>query len=330
VPNESKEAAKSERKGFFMSRLINLRIAKLGLFGLLCLTACKQAGYQVLRPGTQTPQDFDGSSTIPPTARLEVIDQGVSVTWTYVGKQVEVKPSADTVDPDYLGKSNCENQGIIEATYDLANGSKPVVARTDCAKLSTAVTYDQPGDYLITMQVKSQDQEIAWASMTLKVVAKGTARDQIQGGFTIHAKPILTNVGTVVTFNAVCELEGQQTVQWDFADGGKAEGVVTTHTYANPGQYRISAVCKNEQGISMQASLTIVIMREGAPQIGDTSGPNPGSNPNIPSTPCTPTKGPCQSQNKSQTGSTSGKTVWYYYPSCYCYYQNYRYYYYYR
>lgn len=305
---------------------------KVVVMTALAFTACKQAGYQVLRPGTVTPQTFDGNKTIPPTARVEVIDQGVSVTWTYVGNKVDIRPTLDTLDPDYLGKSNCENPGIIQAAFDSGNGKKPVIDRLDCASLTVKEeTYSQPGDYLIQMQVKSQDNEIAWASMTLRVVAKGTTREDIEGGFTIHAKPLLAGINQPIAFTGICELKGVLTISWDFADGSKADGAALQHPYAKAGQYRVTALCRNDAGRSLQASLTVVVIDGTPPTLPDVPVPVPGSNPNLPpptTTPCDPTQGPCQNgsqvpQGGSQVPDNSGQT-WSYESNCRCYYRYYR------
>lgn len=289
---------------------------KVAVLLSLALISCKQAGYQVLKPGSQSPENFaNPSTTIPPTARVEAMDQGVAVTWTYVGNTLEVKPTLDTLDADYLGKSTCENPGIIEATYDLGNGSKPVVSRTDCASLATkTVTYAQPGDYVITMQVKSQDNELAWASMTLRVVAKGTSRDEIEGGFNVYAKPMIANINSPITFTGICELKGKLTISWNFADGTSGDGLVVTHNYTKPGQYRVNAVCKNEAGRSVDASLTVVVMTSGTPKLPDVAVMDQTKNPNIPATTCTKTPSPCVPPPTNNC------------LKCYCYCGNYYYY----
>lgn len=319
-----------------MLKLVRHPFSKGAILAALSLVACKQAGYQVLRPATpQTPETFKGpdTSSTPPTATVEVLDKGVPVTWTYVGSKVEIRPGVDTFDLDYLEKSKCVNQGIIQATYDLGNGSKPVVDRNECDSLATKdAVYTTPGDYLIQMQVKSLDSEVAWASMTLRIVDKNTPRDQIEGGFTLSAKPILTNVGEAINFTGICELKGRLTVSWDFADTAKGDGAVVAHTYQTPGQYRVTALCSNDSGRSLQASLTVVIVKEKAPKVPEGVIAVPGQNPNIP-TPavkCDPTQGPCQNTTQMPQGSTTVPTastpvptpkpvVWYYDPYCACY-----------
>jgi hypothetical protein len=307
-----------------------MHLIKTVVASMLVFIACKQAGYQVLKPATEPVQaePFTSPATMSPTARVEVIDQGVSVTWTYVGNKIQVRPSADTLDPDHIAKSTCENPGIVSASYDLGDGSKPLMERTDCSSLAVAEkTFAKAGTYFIQMQVKSADNELAWASMTLQVVAKGTARDQIEGGFTIHAKPLLANVGDNIQFTGVCELKGKINVSWDFVDSTKGDGLVVQHAYAKEGQYRVTAVCSSDAGKSIQASVTVVVIKSGAPKLPDVEVPVPSKNPNIPAPTkpnCNPTQGPCQDTTQAPTQSsklpTQKKTIWYYDPYCGCYY----------
>lgn len=290
---------------------------------LLSAAACKQAGYQVLKPGLENPNSFDGFKTVPPTARVEVIDRGVSVTWIYAGSRVDIRPSADTLDADYVGKSTCDNPGIVMASYDLGNGAKPSVKRDNCDTLATVgQTFTTPGDYVIKLQVTSQDNETANASMTLRVVDKSVPASQVEGGFTIHAKPLLANINAPVTFTGICELKGKLTINWDYGDQAAGAGAVTQHSYTKAGQYFVQATCSSDSGKKMTAALTVVVMNN-PPAVPDVPVPVPGNNPNLPKNPgCDPTQGPCQNAGQVPNGQQlPDKTgpVWYYDPFCRCY-----------
>jgi PKD repeat protein len=291
----------------------------------LILTACKQAGYEVLKPRNQSPNSFDSSKTLAPTARLEVLDRGTSVTWTYVGNRIEVKPTADTLDPDYVGKESCQNPGLISADYDLGNGTKPSVQRTECSSLASAGhVFTKSGTYLVKMTVKSKDNEIATASMTLRVIDRNVAASMAEGGFTIHAKPILAEINQPVVFSGICELKGKLSIGWNYGDSATGAGAVTQHTYGQAGQYLVTATCANDTGKKYDASLTVVIMGATAPSIPAVAVPIPGQNPNLPRTNgCDPSQGPCQNAGQIPNGATtvpsSSGTVWYYDPFCRCY-----------
>ena len=64
--------------------------------------------------------------------------------------------------------------------------------------------------------------------------------------------------------------------------GAKGDGAVVAHTYQTPGQYRVTALCSNDSGRSLQASLTVVIVKEKAPKVPEGVIAVPGQNPNIP------------------------------------------------
>jgi hypothetical protein len=313
------------RKKFMKSYIKNSSTWKLAILAVLAVTACKQARYEVLKPGSLKPNNFTGTASSAPTARVEVIDRGVSVTWIYAGGRVDIRPSVDSLDPDYIDKDKCENPGLIGTDYDLGNNTKPTVTRdSNCSSLGTiGQVFNTPGEYLISMTVKSKDNEQATASMTLRVVEKSIPSDQVEGGFTIHAKPILVALNQPVTFTGICELKGRLTLNWDYAEAGTGAGVVTQHTYTKPGQYLVNATCESDAGKKLRSSLTVVVMTN-PPTSPNTSPLVPGNNPNLPLSPiCDPTQGPCQSTGQIPDGSqkipTNNGTTWFYDPKCHCY-----------
>jgi hypothetical protein len=298
---------------------------KLIILAALSVTACKQAGYEVLKPGLLNGNDFGDPKTMAPTARVEVIDRGVSVTWVYAGTHVDIRPSADTLDGDYIGKETFENPGIIAADYDLGNKTTPTVTRVNGSTLAALnQVYTTPGDYLVKMTVKSKDNEQAIATMTLRVVDKSVPASQIEGGFTIHAKPILVELNKPVTLTGICELKGRLTISWNYADSATGAGAVTQHSYSKIGSYLVNATCASDSSKKMTASLTVVVVAKAPPSIPEVAVPVPSNNPNLPKTPsCDPTQGPCQNAgqipNGSQTVPNSSAPVWYYDPYCACY-----------
>lgn len=298
---------------------------KILLAIVLSISTCKQAGYQVLKPGLGNNKSFDASNAMAPSARVEVIDRGVSVTWVYVGTRVDVRPSADTLDPNYIGKSNCENPGIVAADYDLGASRKPSVKRTSCSTLSTTGhVFNTAGDYLIKMTVKSEDNEIATSTMTLRVVDKSVIPSQVEGGFTIHAKPLVVGVKQPVTFTGICELNGKLTISWTYDDTASGVGAVTQHSYNAPGQYVVAATCSSDTGRTLSASIALVVTESVAPIIPQVAIPIPGGNPNLPrGQNCDPSQGPCQNASQKPAGGQSlpdkSGPAWYYNPFCRCY-----------
>ena len=217
----------------------------------------------------QDPKNDDGTSpqnpgtdgqNLPPTARVEVILNTKAVTKVKVGVPVRIQPSFDTVDPDDIGKSVCRNPGIVSADYDLdRDAGKTAERNSGCESLHIGHTFANAGEYLITMTVKSNEDETAIASMTLTVLP-ASADDFDLGGFTIAADPMIAKPNQTINFTAHCETETENVITWNFGDEAIAEGRITTHTYAKTGQYEIDAVCVDDLGNERDAQITIVVI----------------------------------------------------------------------
>ena len=276
----------------------------------LAIAGCRPAQYEIIRkrsgnndnkpvkpfadpeqnptnPETPTP-----APNSPPTARVEVIWNNESVARVRVNQPVEIRPSADTVDPDDIGTSECANPGIVKAEYEIgAGGDKRLAERPQgCESLGVPYTFTSPGNYQISMIVTSNEEEPAWASITL-LVYDGPTPPPSDGDFTIRAHPMLAGVGQVVSFWGTCTLGRTQIITWQFGDGGSATGRVVTHAYQAPGQYQVDATCTDESGRSQSAKLTIVVVTEPLkiPGVPEPIIPNP--NAPVPGTPIGPGDG---------------------------------------
>jgi hypothetical protein len=207
------------------------------------------------------------------------------VTRVKVNEPVDIRPSLDTVDPDDIGVSNCVNPGIVKAEYEIgAGGEKRIAERSQgCEPLSVPYVFTATGDYLVSMLVTSNENEPAWATMTLRVFEGDTPPPE-DGGFTIRAHPMLTGIGQVVTFWGTCTLGKVQVITWQFGDGGNATGRVVTHAYQSTGQYQVDATCTDEAGRTETAKLTIVVIDKPGvtipgvpdPVVPEANQPDPG------------------------------------------------------
>ncbi|MGE0545309.1 MAG: PKD domain-containing protein [Dehalococcoidia bacterium] len=103
-------------------------------------------------------------------------------------------------------------------------------------------TYSSPGTYTVELAVTLQNGEVRTASTTAQV-APGTT---MPGQLTVQADgPYNGRVGVPVSFNAEVGLGGRPPgtvveVTWSFGDGSTGSGRNTTHTYSNPGTYRVT------------------------------------------------------------------------------------------
>lgn len=259
--------------------------------------SCRPAAYEVIRqkknkkgneqggpqaiapdqndPNESAPPPIDGN--VPPTAGLEVILNGQPVTIVRVNSSVTVKPTWDTLDPDDIGRSQCTNPGIVRAAYSLDNNAAPVAERVNgCEALSVPHVFTRTGEFELTMIVTSNENETAYASMTIVVVDE-TEPLTGDGGLKITADPMLPSTGQIVTFTAVCDLKKTHSVTWTFGDGTTAQGKVVNHAYNREGQFRVDATCTDIDGKTIKAGLTLVVIGKQVTVPG-----KPPLNPNVP------------------------------------------------
>lgn len=257
--------------------------------------SCRPASYEIIKPKKGKSGDKAGNPTnvvpddgnpspgtpaidsAPPTARIEVIWQDQSVTKVRVNRPVEIRPTVDTVDPDDIGVSSCANPGIVKAEYDVGGLAKPTATRKlGCETLGVPYTFTTPGDYKIDMIVTSNENETAFASMTLRVVDE-TAPLTEDGGFTIQAVPLLVKVGQEVDFSGFCRTKQAHAIDWAYGDSAEGLGAATRHAYAVEGQYRVDATCTESiaNGRSWDASLTVVVIDRVIVIPGQPTGPLP-------------------------------------------------------
>jgi hypothetical protein len=302
----------------------------LTLFALLAAVdmSCRPASYEILKPSHHTnhpngnPQQVNppGSSAdapsgpgrpggkdgeLPPdnaapTARIEVIWKNESVIKVRVNEPTSIRPTADTVDPDDVGKSACANPGIVKAAFDVAHEAAPVVERTGCEPLSTPYTFTHTGEYLITMVVTSNEGETATAQMTLTVVAADAPLDAGDGGFTIVGNPAIGGKDQVFTFVGYCALVKAHTISWDFGDAKDAQGDTVTHVYEQLGAHAVKAACTDITGKSIQAQIVVVTMEN--PVVPPVVPTIPVLPPTVVAPPVTPQPVPGTQPDQGQPG----------------------------
>ncbi len=290
--------------------------------------SCRPASYELIKPkkkhntsekgdpnsvtppegetkGPDAPPPIEGN--VPPTARVEVILNNKSVTKVKVGQPVSIRPSYDTLDPDDIGKSDCANPGIVRADYGIEEGGSPNADRGDtCGTLAVPYTFDQVGEFEVSMTVTSNENEKAVASMILTVV-DANAPESDDGGFTITADPMLAGIGQLVTFIGDCKTTKAFVITWDFGDGATGSGITVTHGYAEVGQKRVEATCTEEGGKARKAVVTIVVIDKPVTIPGRPTTPSNPTDPTDPGTP--PPTDPTDPGNPGQNpGQKPGQT----------------------
>ena len=224
--------------------------------------SCGPAGYEILRPGkggekagNPNPIGQDSGEgpknpipgNLPPSAGIEVIYAGKSVTRIKVGTPVAVRPTVGTMDADDFGRSSCSNPGIVQADYDLGNDAKPSAKRSQgCEDLGVPHTFTKVGTFRLDLIVLSNENEQATAAMTLIVYEGAEPED---GGFRINAYPMIGTTTDDITFDGICDTtKGVKRITWNFGDAKTGEGARTLHRFETEGQFKVNARCETNDG----------------------------------------------------------------------------------
>ncbi len=264
-------------------------------------------------PGTPTSTPTTSGDNAAPTARVEVIWKNESVVKVRVNEPTIIRPTADTVDPDDVGKSPCANPGIVKAAYDVGHEAAPSAERASgCEPLSVPYTFTKTGDYEITMVVTSNENETATAKMTVTVIAADAPLYDGDGGFTITADPMIGGKDQVFTFTGYCALKKEHVITWEFGDGKGGEGVVVTHAYAELGPHDVKGHCTDLSRKTIDAQIVVVTWDHPVtPPVNPTKPVLPPAPPVVtplPTNPTIPTTPPNQGQpGQKPNQGTDGK-----------------------
>lgn len=230
-----------------------------------------------------------------PTAAVEVILDGKRVVETLIGARVELRPSADTLDYDFVDLSSCRNPGIKAVQYYL-NGSKIAeVSRNRCDSLSAYHSFPAAGKFEVKMVVTSIDNEIAESMMTMNV--KSSASQLANLGFVIEATPLIQVVNKSVEFRSYCYDTQRYQIDWNLGDNTTKAGLNVDHSYDASASYSVQSECKSSVN-TQKAAISILIIES-----KDLSTKNFPARPSL-QLPANTKYGPNQS---SSTGSHQNK-----------------------
>lgn len=282
---------------------------------MFSITSCKTARYEFVgtkdkssaggdnsgaedglnpKPGSgdsvaQLPPDAPGDDgngvplELPPTARVEVREDGKLVTTTQVNRKVIVMPSQDTMDGDNVSDpGNCPNPGIIEARYDFGNGETKTVKREphDCKSLGVEFQWKREGLYEIRLVVVSDEKEEAQSTVSFSVVATPTGPSTPASSFKISVTPAMTSPGIPVTATGICSTPTANRITWDFGDSESASGAEVQHAYKTSGSYIVTGLCTDQSGLTLESSVTILVAKKIPPSTpGQKPGQSPGQTP---------------------------------------------------
>lgn len=157
--------------------------------------------------------------------------------------------------------SNTNGAAISGFTWTFGDGN-------GSSQSAPSHTYSVPGSYNVTL--------ITTTNQGCKDTSIHTAL--------VHPNPVLGNLNIPTVCDgapsplsvnaALANINGAQisSTVWNTGDGGSANGLQTTHSYANPGSYTVTVVVVSNHGCSDTATGTALLNPE--PQISSTSFPD--------------------------------------------------------
>lgn len=250
---------------------------------LLALAGCRAAGYEIIDPdkpverpaGPALPQ----TTSFPPSARLEIVQAGKMIGVTRTGTGLTFRPSVDTVDPDYMGKSPCANPGINSAEYQISIDGRVVSSQRDsgCEPLEVSYSFANIGAQTVTLKVVSADGETASSSQVVRVVNTDPCCSVPEPAIIVTAAPIVAYPDEAISTQARCLNPEPGTIRWDFGNSKTATGSTSTTSFAKTGQYVIAATCTLANGKSAKGTVTVTVIPAGKPRPSGGTPTLPGA-----------------------------------------------------
>ena len=195
--------------------------------------------------GTQIP-DIDYSNIVPPSLVLNPIEAKIStnITSTKTGKEIEFDASESY---SLLGS-------IDDYSWDFGDGK---TTRGE----QVSHKFGSSGKYKVRLTIIDKNGKSASAHIDVNIKnRKPNAR--------FVASDYQTMTGEDITFdaNASSDFEGKiKNYKWKFGNGKDSTASKVNHSYAKPGDYKVSLQVKDNEGSSDKLSRTISVQNKNKP-----------------------------------------------------------------
>jgi PKD repeat protein len=205
---------------------------------------------------TPTESDFGNASARSSTLRLVAIGIVLPKDPDKVVATFTFSPNGPTAEQtiffDASGSSLGSNNPITTYSWDFGDGERG-------SGRTTTHSYDEPGDYLVTLTISDA---IGRSAVSLPVTVKVVAGDPAHPTFTFS--PIAPAPRTQVNFNASESTPGANrrivSYSWDFGDGTPAQsGIQTAHTFVSAGTYTVTLTVTDDLGRPFSTSTTVPV-----------------------------------------------------------------------
>ncbi len=185
----------------------------------------------------------------PPTAVIDVPNQTIMV-----GGPVQFSGQRSSAAP---GRS------IVNYQWDFGNG-------LGSNNVNPVVTYNAPGQYVVTLQVFDDLGQMGQSSVNITVEAPA-----VQPPVAIIAGPTSGQVGDLLTFSGSDSQGDIVRYFWNFGDGNTAEGVQVSYVYQQPGVYPVTLTVTDRNGLQSNTTLNVTISGAPTPVSTPTQPPAP-------------------------------------------------------
>jgi PKD repeat protein len=144
----------------------------------------------------------------------------------------------------FSGSDSNDGDGHI-ASYDWDFGDGTIASGVKATH-----AYSEAGSYQVILTVTDDGGLIDKATHAVQIEPPVPANLPPEAVITA---PETAQVGQAVTFDASGSSDSDGHIvsyAWDFGDGAVADGVVVTHTYNEPGQYKIKLIVTDDGGLT--------------------------------------------------------------------------------
>lgn len=211
------------------------------------------SGSELLVTIAATPIGTDNNNTVPRTATVRLVPQGVVHPPSGLTPAFTISPATPTEDSQVLvdASTSRANGAITSYTWDFGNG------RTGSGVRATT-TYDDPGSFFITLTITDELSRAASTTQTV-TVNPGTAPT---AAFTFS--PSDPRTGQQVVFDAALSTvpSGRRIVayNWNFGDGSFGTGPAPAHVYTLPRTYVVVLTVTDDTGRTASTSGGVTVV----------------------------------------------------------------------
>ena len=219
------------------------------------------------------PSDITAAHTYttggPHTATLTVTDSTGATSMASVLVVVDAtlqaaitKPASFTAGTPVLlsaGASTDSSATITSYSWDFGDGQTATAPQV-------AHVYSAAGPYTITLTLTDSEGQISQITESIFVIASTGTVAQFAPATNEQTSLV---VGQSATFDGSASTAAYGTTlysyRWNFGDRVVGTGVVTTHTYAAPGTYRVALTVTDSNGGTSTAAMNVTVTEPSAP-----------------------------------------------------------------